>query len=79
MPTNLPLIKSASIVGVHLGDVMKRRPEKGARIRERVLELAGEGVLTPAIAEHYPLRDFVQAMNAAFAGKAAGRILLDMD
>lgn len=79
MPTNLPLLKSASLVGVHLGDAMKRWPDKARRIREKVLELAGEGVLTPAIAESYSIHDFAPAMNAAFAGKAAGRILLKMD
>ncbi len=79
MPTNLPLLKSASIVGAHLGDAMKRWPDKAMQIRAKVLELAGEGVLTPVIAERYPICDFVRAMNAAFAGKAAGRILLEMD
>lgn len=79
LPTNLALLKSASLVGVHLGDAMKRWPDKAKRIRAKVLELAGEGVLTPAIAERYSIRDFIPAMNAAFAGKAAGRILLEMD
>lgn len=79
VPTNLPLLKSASIVGVHLGDAMKRWPEKAQKIRAKVLELASEGILSPAIAERYSIRDFVPAMNAAFAGKAAGRILLEMD
>src|SRR5690606_4373213 len=74
VPTNLPLLKSASIVGVHLGDAMKRWPEKAQKIRAKVLELASEGILSPAIAERYSIRDFVPAMNAAFAGKAAGRI-----
>ncbi|MBV1917430.1 MAG: NADPH:quinone oxidoreductase family protein [Sphingomonadaceae bacterium] len=78
MPTNLPLLKSASIVGVHLGDAVKRRPEKAAQIREEVLELAGLGILRPAIAARYAIQEFVPAMNAAFSGKAAGRILLTM-
>ncbi|MCB2064454.1 MAG: NADPH:quinone oxidoreductase family protein [Novosphingobium sp.] len=79
IPSNLALLKSASIVGVHLGDTMMRWPEKAAAIRARVIELAGQGVIAPAIAERYPLRDFVAAMNSAKSGKAAGRILLTMD
>jgi len=79
IPSNLALLKSASIVGVHLGDTMMRWPEKAAAIRARVIELAGQGVIAPAIAERYPLRDFVAAMNSASSGKAAGRILLTMD
>jgi NADPH:quinone reductase len=78
IPSNLPLLKSASVVGVHLGDAMIRFPEKAAVLRERLLEMAGQGVFAPAIAARYPLRDFAAAMNAAFSGKAAGRIVLAM-
>lgn len=79
VPTNLALLKSASLVGVHLGDTMKRWPQKAAVLRAQVLDLAAKGVFTPAIAERYPLRDFVAAMNAASSGKAAGRIVIGMD
>lgn len=79
IPTNLALLKSVSVVGVHLGDTMKRWPEKAGVLRAQVLELAGKGVFTPAIAERYPLSDFVAAMNAASSGKAAGRVLIVMD
>lgn len=79
IPSNLPLLKSASVVGVHLGDAMIRFPHKAAALRERLLEMAGQGVFRPAIAARYPLRDFAAAMNAAFSGKAAGRIVLTMD
>lgn len=79
IPTNLALLKSVSLVGVHLGDTMKRWPEKAAVLRAQVLDLAGKGVFTPAIAERYPLRDFVAAMNAASSGRAAGRIVIVMD
>jgi len=79
VPTNLPLLKSASIVGVHLGDALIRRPEKAIAIRKQVLELAAQGVLSPAIAARYPITDFVSAMEAAFSGKLAGRVLLTME
>ncbi|MCB2049202.1 MAG: NADPH:quinone oxidoreductase family protein [Novosphingobium sp.] len=79
IPTNLALLKSVSIVGVHLGDTMKRWPEKAGELREKVLKLAAQGVIAPTIAERYPLRDFVAAMNSARAGKAAGRIVIEMD
>ncbi len=78
IPTNLPLLKSASVVGVHLGDAMMRWPDKATAIRAKVLELAGQGAFTPAIAERYPLRDFAAAMNAAAAGRSAGRIVIEM-
>ena len=45
----------------------------------KVLEMAGQGAITPAIAERYALHDFVAAMNAAHSGKAAGRVVIVMD
>jgi NADPH2:quinone reductase len=79
IPTNLALLKSVSVVGVHLGDTMKRWPEKAGVLRAQVLNLAGKGVFAPPIAERFALRDFVAAMNAASSGKAAGRIVIVMD
>jgi NADPH2:quinone reductase len=79
IPTNLALLKSVSIVGVHLGDTMKRWPEKAGELRTKVLQLAEQGAIAPAIAERYALRDFAAAMNSAKAGKAAGRIVIEMD
>lgn len=79
IPSNLALLKSASIVGVHLGDTLMRWPQKAGELRAQVLELAGQGVIAPTIAERYPLRDFVSAMNSAKAGRAAGRIVIVMD
>ena len=79
IPTNLALLKSASVVGVHLGDTMKRWPEKADGLRAKVLELAAQGAIAPAIAERYPLHEFVAARKSAQAGKAAGRIVIVMD
>jgi NADPH2:quinone reductase len=78
IPTNLALLKSASIVGVHLGDAMIRWPDKAVLVRDKVREMAVQGAFRPAIAERYALADFAAAMNAAYAGKAAGRIVLTM-
>jgi NADPH:quinone reductase len=79
IPTNLALLKSVSLVGVHLGDTMKRWPAKADELRTQVMELAARGVIAPVIAERYPLADFAAAMNAAASGGAAGRIVLTMD
>lgn len=76
--TNLPLLKSASLVGVQLRDFSIRYPEQMAQMRQKVLGLAGEGRFSPAIAARYPVEDFAVAMNDAFSGKAAGRIVLVM-
>jgi NADPH2:quinone reductase len=78
LKTNLPLLKSASLVGVQMRDHALKRPQEAEAMRRKVMELAGEGIFTPAIAERYPLADYAAAMNAAFSGKAAGRVVLTM-
>ena len=77
--TNLALLKSASLVGVQMRDHAIKRPEEAEAMRRKVMELAGEGIFSPAIAERFAIDDYAAAMNAAFSGKAAGRIVLKMD
>ena len=79
LKTNLPLLKSASLVGVQVRGTGIDRPELLEACREKVADMVARGLVTPAIARRYRLEDFGPAMNEAFAGKAAGRIVLVMD
>jgi NADPH2:quinone reductase len=76
LPTNLPLLKSASLVGVNLSALALADPQLARANQARVLELAGEGRFRPVIAAAYPLERFADAMAAAAAGETAGRIVL---
>lgn len=76
--TNLPLLKCASLVGVQMRGHALARPEEAAANRVKVMELAGEGHFHPAIAARFALEDYVAAMDLAFSGKAAGRVVLEM-
>jgi NADPH2:quinone reductase len=76
VPTNLPLLKGASLVGVNLGGLGQHEPELGRANQARVLDLAAQGIFSPTIAERYPLEDFAKAMAEAARGDTAGRILL---
>lgn len=78
LKTNLPLVKTASLIGVQLRVFGMEEPEKMARTHAKMMELAGQGVLQPAIGKVYPFEDYVTAMNDAFAGKTAGRIVLSV-
>lgn len=78
LPTNLPLLKCASLVGVQMLGQSLNRPKEAEANRRKVFEIAETGVLKPAIAARYPIEDYAAAMNEAFAGKAAGRIVLTM-
>ncbi len=78
LPTNLALLKSASLIGVHLRHFGLERPDEAAASAAAVMALAEAGMLRPLIAKRYPLDGFAQAMNDAFSGSTAGRIVLEM-
>jgi NADPH2:quinone reductase len=79
LKTNLPLLKSASLVGVQMRDQALKRPAEAAQQRVKVMEMAAEGCFNPAIAARFALADHAAAMNLAFSGKAAGRVVLLME
>lgn len=79
LKTNLPLLKCASLIGVQMRGHALARPEEAAKNRDTVMRLAGEGHFHPAIAARYGLEDYVRAMDEAFSGRAAGRVVLVMD
>jgi NADPH2:quinone reductase len=76
LPTNLPLLKSASLVGVNISQLARAAPELARDNQAKVLALAEAGVLRPLIARAYPLAQFAEAMAAAARGEDAGRIVL---
>lgn len=79
LKTNLPLLKCASLVGVQVRGAGIERPEVMEADRKAVQAMVRAGVVKPAIAKRYALADFAEAMNAAYGGKEAGRIVLLMD
>jgi NADPH2:quinone reductase len=76
LPTNLALIKGASLVGVLTSHFAEQEPEAEAAARARILDLFVAGVLTPAVGRVFPLADYVEAMQAAMSGSVLGRVLL---
>lgn len=79
LPTNLPLLKGSSLIGVNVRQFGIFEPEKSAANRKDVFALAAQGILKPAIAASYPQKEFAAAMNAAANGKAIGRIIVTMN
>lgn len=74
--TNLPLLKGASLIGVNIREFYLFEPQKAAANMRRLLELASEGVLRPAIGQIYPFEDYAPAMAEAAKGEGAGRVVL---
>jgi NADPH:quinone reductase len=78
LPANLPLLKGASLVGVLASLFAEREPAAEAAARATILELFIAGALTPPVGRIYPLKDYVEAMQAVMSGNMPGRILLRM-
>ncbi|MDE2403199.1 MAG: NADPH:quinone oxidoreductase family protein [Sphingomonadales bacterium] len=76
LKTNLPLVKTASLIGVQLRVFGEREPERMATTRARMMEWAAAGHLRPVIGKTYAFEDFAAAMADAFAGQTAGRVVL---
>jgi NADPH2:quinone reductase len=78
LPTNLSIVKGASLIGVELRGAAMREPQTMAALGDEVSRLFDEGAIRPPIARTYPLEDFVKAMTDAAAGETAGRIVIQM-
>ena len=79
LKTNLPLLKCASLVGVQVRGAGIERPETMVKARAAVQEMVRAGAVRPAFARRFALANFAEAMNAAYGGKEAGRIVLLME
>lgn len=79
LPTNLPLLKGASLVGVNLQQFSLNNPAQAIDNTRQVFQLAATGLLWPVIARTWPLAEFAEAMHEVSGGRQAGRIVLTMD
>ena len=79
LKTNLPLVKTASLIGVQLRAFGEHEPEKMAKTRAAVFALAEQGALRPAIGKVFAFEDYAAAMTAAFNGEGAGRVVIKVD
>lgn len=79
LKTNLPLVKTASLIGVQIRAFGENEPERAAANGERCVELAARGALRPMIGAVYGFEEFRAAMVAAFDGRVAGRVILDLE
>ncbi|MDB5448638.1 MAG: NADPH:quinone oxidoreductase family protein [Phenylobacterium sp.] len=78
LPVNLPLLKGADLVGVDIRQFGLNEPQVAAANLAALFELYAKGAIRPKIAETYPFERFAEAMQAAHAGRAAGRIVVEI-
>jgi NADPH:quinone reductase len=76
LPANLPLLKSASLVGVDIRHFLASQPEAAQRARSSLFELVATGQLRAPRLITYPLEQAAQAVDAAMARKKIGKVVV---
>jgi len=79
LKSNLPLVKTASFIGVQLRAFGEAEPTKARANVHKVLELAASGALKPVIGKVYAFDDYRAAMDSAFKGEGGGRVVMRVD
>lgn len=79
IPFNLPLLKSASIVGVFWGSFIRNEPENNERNIRSIFNLISKRKLTPKVSKVYPLKEAVKALNAMKNREVLGKIVVKID
>lgn len=78
VPSNIPLIKGFSVVGVRAGEYGRRDPAKGRENLEIVTRWASEGRIRPHICQTFNLEGVEGALGTLANRKAIGKVVLTM-
>jgi NADPH:quinone reductase len=78
VPSNLPLIKGFSVVGVRAGEYGRRDPERGAQNRQAVEALAAQGLFRPHIGARFAFERLPEAYRLMAERRVAGKIVIEM-
>jgi NADPH2:quinone reductase len=77
VPTNIPLIKGFSVIGVRAGEYGRRFPDKGREIQDAIWALAAEGRIRPRVDRRYALADWRAAFEAMRDSRMVGKIVIE--
>lgn len=78
VPANYALLKSCSVIGVRAGEFSRRNRAKGREMIERLLALAAEGRIHPAVYRTLPLADAAKALALISDRQVIGKVVLEM-
>ncbi|MGP1284125.1 MAG: NADPH:quinone oxidoreductase family protein [Parasphingopyxis sp.] len=76
VPTNIPLIKGFSVVGVRAGEYGRRHPERGEENFDAIWALAEAGRLKPRVHAALPLADWREAFEMMRMRRVIGRVVI---
>ena len=76
LPWNLPLLKSASIVGVFWGHFWRNQPDKNRQNIQELLQWLDQKAITPMITKEFDLDQGVEALKMIKERKVKGKVVL---
>ncbi|HVF93069.1 MAG TPA: NADPH:quinone oxidoreductase family protein [Sphingomonas sp.] len=77
VPTNIPLIKGFSVIGVRAGEYGRQFPERGVENLDVVWGMAAAGRLRPRVDRTYKLADWQDAFAAMAASDLVGKLVIE--
>lgn len=77
VPSNIPLIKGFSVVGVRAGEYGRRFPERGRDNRAAILQLAADARMRPHLHGVLPLAEGVEALRLLQTRRVIGKVALE--
>jgi NADPH2:quinone reductase len=77
VPTNIPLIKGFSVIGVRAGEYGRRFPDKGRENQDAIWALAAESRIRPRVDRRYALADWRAAFEAMRDSRMVGKIVIE--
>ncbi|MCW6532070.1 NADPH:quinone oxidoreductase family protein [Sphingomonas lycopersici] len=76
VPTNIPLIKGFSVIGVRAGEYGRQFPDKGRENQDAIWRLAAEGRIRPHVHAEVPLDDWRAAFEMMRDSRMIGKLVL---
>ena len=79
LPSNLPLMKGAALLGVDIRQFPIFETATAAANLRTLLGWLGEGRLRPAVGKVFALEDYAQALDLAMSGAGFGKAVIRLD
>jgi NADPH2:quinone reductase len=76
LPWNLPLLKGASLVGVFLGELLRREPQAGAAALRQLADWYAQALIKPVIDLCLPMTELPAAYARMGSRQVQGKVLL---
>jgi NADPH2:quinone reductase len=77
LPTNLLLLRNASLAGFELGGWQRRRPDAAREAREQLHAWLASGRIAPHVGGRFPLERVVEALREVAERRATGKLVIE--